>query len=207
MSHGRLLFCLFASSPSWFQPPTRGLTTRHLFNEQLFSRRSKRALSTWYGPPVIPDRDVTWAKSEELPCEVKAYVDLVLKDPKSQVNDPAVPDFIERDAGLHFYILLLIFYMLYNVIYYIICVCYLSYPCVCYLSYPCVACSLAVGSLFRCGPLRPSDAPLRRGRARRARALRSNLVHAPVPEPLASKPFAARKAPVELDKGPKGLRL
>eukprot|EP00434_Breviolum_minutum_P004109 symbB.v1.2.003620.t1/scaffold203.1/size271217/12 len=61
----------------------RGCTTRQLFSENLFTRRSKRSLSTWYGPPVIPDRDV------------KAYVDLVLSDPKSQVNDPAVPDFIE----------------------------------------------------------------------------------------------------------------
>ena len=101
---------------------------RQLFSENLFTRRSKRSLSTWYGPPVIPDRDV------------KAYVDLVLSDPNSylsnllwhgllifavsrvqcgglrlfnaysvesfnsrlvhtcswgQVNDPAVPDFIE----------------------------------------------------------------------------------------------------------------
>ena len=29
---------------------------------------------------------------------MKAYVDLVLSDPNSQVNDPAVPDFIEREA-------------------------------------------------------------------------------------------------------------
>lgn len=91
MSHGRLLLCLLASSPTWLQPTRhRGLTTRHLFSEKLFSRRSKRSLSTWYGPPVIPDRDV------------KAYVDLVLSDPKSQVNDPAVPDFIERDAQYAF---------------------------------------------------------------------------------------------------------
>lgn len=64
----------------------RGLITRQLFSENLWTRRSKRSLSTWYGPPVIPDRDV------------KAYVDLVLSDPNSQVNDPAVPDFIEREV-------------------------------------------------------------------------------------------------------------
>lgn len=48
---------------------------RQLFSENLFTRRSKRSLSTWYGPPVIPDRDV------------KAYVDLVLSDPKSHLSN------------------------------------------------------------------------------------------------------------------------
>ena len=46
---------------------------RQLFSENLWTRRSKRSLSTWYGPPVIPDRDV------------KAYVDLVLSDPNSHL--------------------------------------------------------------------------------------------------------------------------
>ena len=43
-------------------------------------------MSTWFGPPVVSDRDI------------KAYVDLVLADPNSQVNHPAVPDFMEREV-------------------------------------------------------------------------------------------------------------
>ncbi|CAE7805575.1 unnamed protein product [Symbiodinium sp. CCMP2456] len=52
----------------------------------IFHRRSSRPFSTWYGPPVVKDADI------------KRYVDLVLADPRSQVNDPAVPDFIEREV-------------------------------------------------------------------------------------------------------------
>ncbi|CAK9000806.1 unnamed protein product [Durusdinium trenchii] len=78
--------CAVPALPLRPRPLRRGLATRQLFSESVFTRRSKRSLSTWYGQPVIPDSDV------------KAYVDLVLSDPNSQVNDPAVPDFIEREV-------------------------------------------------------------------------------------------------------------
>lgn len=63
-------WCVFMFDPGRSQLPA---WCRQLFSENLWTRRSKRSLSTWYGPPVIPDRDV------------KAYVDLVLSDPNSHL--------------------------------------------------------------------------------------------------------------------------
>eukprot|EP00435_Cladocopium_sp_Y103_P058785 s859_g20.t1 len=55
LAGGHWLF-LGATGPSVGR--RRGYITRQLFSENLWTRRSKRSLSTWYGPPVIPDGDV-----------------------------------------------------------------------------------------------------------------------------------------------------